>query len=126
MGREDKICARCGRRITWRKKWERNWESIRYCSAKCRVRRPQAIDEKLESTIVELLRTRGRGKTICPSEAARSVSPENWREQMERTREAARRLVAAGKLEITQRGRPVDPSTARGPIRLRLRDTPPP
>jgi hypothetical protein len=40
---------------------------------------------------------------------------------MEDTRRAARRLVAAGKLEILQGGRVVDPSTAKGAIRLRLR-----
>ena len=34
-------------------------------------------------------------------------------------REAARRLVAQGLLDITQRGRVVDASTAKGPIRLR-------
>ena len=38
---------------------------------------------------------------------------------MERSREAARRLVADGEIVITQRGRVVDPSTAKGPIRLR-------
>jgi hypothetical protein len=27
-----KSCAVCGRAITWRKKWERDWESVRYCS----------------------------------------------------------------------------------------------
>ena len=44
---------------------------------------------------------------------------EDWRPLMEPARRAARRLVAAGTLEITQGGRAVDPSTARGPIRLR-------
>ena len=34
---------------------------------------------------------------------------------------AARRLVDAGRIEIIQRGRVVDPSTAKGPIRLRLK-----
>ncbi|MFM9112416.1 MAG: DUF3253 domain-containing protein, partial [Actinomycetota bacterium] len=32
---------------------------------------------------------------------------------------AARRLVVTGEVEITQGGRVVDPSTAKGPIRLR-------
>jgi len=60
--------------------------------------------------------------TICPSEAARQVAKdEDWRELMEPARRAARRLVAADKIDITQKGRVVDPSTARGPIRLRLR-----
>ena len=67
-----------------------------------------------------LLAERGAGKTICPSEAARRVRPDGWRPLMERTRAAARRLVAAGEVEITQQGRVVDASTARGPIRVRL------
>jgi hypothetical protein len=40
---------------------------------------------------------------------------------MEPARSAARRLVAAGEAEITQGGHVVDPSTAKGPIRVRLR-----
>jgi hypothetical protein len=40
---------------------------------------------------------------------------------MERARSAARRLVERGLADITQRGRAIDPSTARGPIRVRLR-----
>lgn len=39
---------------------------------------------------------------------------------MEDVRRAARRLVAKGLLEITQNNQLVDPSTAKGPIRLRL------
>jgi len=45
---------------------------------------------------------------------------ETWRELMEPARRAARRLVAAGKVQITQGGVVVDPSTARGPIRVRM------
>jgi hypothetical protein len=40
---------------------------------------------------------------------------------MERTRAAARRLAAAGRLDVTQGGRMVDAARARGPIRLRRR-----
>jgi hypothetical protein len=40
---------------------------------------------------------------------------------MEPARAAARRLVAAGKIVITQGGQVVDGSTAKGPIRLKLR-----
>ena len=34
-----KICATCGRPFTWRKKWERNWDEVRYCSDRCRAAR---------------------------------------------------------------------------------------
>ncbi|HAK70276.1 MAG TPA: DUF2256 domain-containing protein, partial [Cryomorphaceae bacterium] len=27
-----KVCATCGRPFTWRKKWEKNWENVKYCS----------------------------------------------------------------------------------------------
>jgi hypothetical protein len=36
-GHPDKTCARCGRPFSWRKKWARDWESVRYCSDKCRM-----------------------------------------------------------------------------------------
>ncbi len=32
-----KICPVCNRPFTWRKKWERHWEEVRYCSKKCRT-----------------------------------------------------------------------------------------
>ncbi|MCB0558485.1 MAG: DUF2256 domain-containing protein [Lewinellaceae bacterium] len=31
-----KICAHCGLPFTWRKKWARCWEEVRYCSERCR------------------------------------------------------------------------------------------
>jgi len=39
-----KPCAACGRPFNWRKKWERCWDEVRYCSDRCRgskgVQRP--------------------------------------------------------------------------------------
>lgn len=116
-----KTCQMCGRRITWRKKWERDWEAVRYCSEACRRTRRRPEDGALEQAILELLERRPLDTTICPSEAARAVFPRTWRQEIEATRRAARRLTAAGHVVIVQAGRPVDPSTAKGPIRIRLR-----
>ena len=85
---------------------------------------PPAKDDRLSESILSLLDARAAGATICPSEAARAVGsddadPEAWRELMEPARRAARRLVDVGEVEITQGGRVVDPSTAKGPIRIR-------
>ena len=117
----EKICQSCGRTITWRKKWERSWDEVRYCSDACRRAKITPTDTALEAAILALLSQRNAGATICPSEAARAVAPDDWRPLMEPARRAARRLVAAGKIEITQGGRAVDPSRAKGPIRLRFR-----
>ena len=135
-----KPCASCGRDITWRKKWERDWERVRYCSDACRRAGLGIGDEEaaLEEAILSLLQGRSHGSSICPSEAARMVagsSPrsggvaggvagnedEAWRRLMEPARRAARRLMARGLVEITQGGRAVDASRARGPIRIRLK-----
>ena len=31
-----KTCAACQRPFTWRKKWAKEWETVKYCSARCR------------------------------------------------------------------------------------------
>jgi len=121
--RVDKVCGSCGRRIEWRAKWARDWDAVRWCSDACRARGVRPVDRELEKSILSLLEGRARGATICPSEAARAVSGDGrddaWRALMEPARRASRRLVAAGEVEITQDGRVVDPSTAKGPIRVR-------
>ena len=123
--KKSKICQSCGRTFEWRKKWERDWDVIKYCSDACRGHTPGAADAALEAAILALLAERGRDKTICPSEAAKAVggkdTRQNWEGLMEPARAAARRLVAAGRIVITQGGRVVDPSTAKGAIRLKLR-----
>ncbi|WP_105168250.1 DUF2256 domain-containing protein [Pseudoalteromonas sp. T1lg23B] len=30
-----KVCACCQRPFTWRKKWQRDWERVKYCSKRC-------------------------------------------------------------------------------------------
>lgn len=114
-----KPCLACGRTITWRKKWARDWDEVRYCSDACRRRKVTAMDLRLEEAIRTKLLQRSGSATICPSEVARELGGEDWRELMEPARAAARRLVAAGEVEITQGGSVVEPSTARGPIRIR-------
>jgi hypothetical protein len=119
--RPSKICATCGRQFQWRRSWARDWDEVRYCSQACRRSKPGARERKLEAKILEMLAAKPGNASICPSDVARSVQPDDWRPLMEPVRRAARRLVAAGAVEITQGGRKVDPSTARGPIRIRLR-----
>jgi hypothetical protein len=121
----DKLCKACGRAFAWQKKWELDWDVIKYCSDVCRGQKSADTDTALEAAILDLLANRDPGKTICPSEAAKLVgrkqSRHDWESLMEPARIAARRLAAAGSIIITQHGHVVDPSTAKGPIRLQLR-----
>lgn len=74
--------------------------------------------DRLAAAIRDLLAV--RSGSICPSDAARAVGGENWRELMDPTRAAARVLARAGEVQITRRGVVLDPEADfRGPIRIR-------
>jgi hypothetical protein len=34
-----KPCARCGRPMTWRRRWAKHWDEVRFCSDRCRADR---------------------------------------------------------------------------------------
>jgi hypothetical protein len=76
--------------------------------------------DELEQAILAKLATRPPTSTICPSDVARELAPDDWRPLMEAVRQAAQRLVDRGEVEITQRGAVVDLATATGPVRIRL------
>ena len=75
---------------------------------------------EMRSVLLDLVRRRGPEKTVCPSEAARALAPDDWRDLMEGVRQEAYRMADDGLVDITQQGRVVDGRTARGPIRVRL------
>jgi hypothetical protein len=75
----------------------------------------------------EILRqatARGADKSICPSEVARALAPEEeaWRRLMGPVRDAALTLAREGRIEVLRKGKPVDPGQeVRGVIRLRVK-----
>jgi hypothetical protein len=79
------------------------------------------VSDRLRDAILELARQRGPSSSICPSDAARAIGGEDWRDLMDDAREAARDLARQGDVEITQKGSVLDPdATWRGPIRIRI------
>jgi hypothetical protein len=78
--------------------------------------------ERIEARVIELASERAPGKTICPSEVARSLAGDDgdFRPLMPHVREAAATLADRGELVVTQKGEPVDARTAKGPLRLGL------
>lgn len=73
--------------------------------------------DRLAATIRSLLRHRD-GTTICPSDAARVVGGEGWRDVVPVAREVAHDLVGEEVVVVQQKGRPVDVRTAKGPVRI--------
>lgn len=76
----------------------------------------------IREAILAIAAERGAGKSLCPSEAARRLAPEDWRPLMAGVRREAIALAREGRIEILRKGKPVNPAAAiRGVIRLRIR-----
>ncbi|MBT6179713.1 MAG: DUF2256 and DUF3253 domain-containing protein [Deltaproteobacteria bacterium] len=116
----EKDCVTCGRPFQWRKKWEKNWASVRYCSRACK-RGVTSTDKRIECAVMDLLEKSPKGSSLCPSEVARKMNPESWRDLVEPARRAARRLASRGLVEITQGGKPIEQLNFKGVIHLRLK-----
>ena len=76
-----------------------------------------AARERIAREILARTAARGVGRTLCPSEVARALA-DDWRPLMPAVRAVAAELAEAGRIVVTQKGRAVDPRTARGPVRL--------
>lgn len=76
-------------------------------------------DERVAEALLALVARRAPGYSICPSEVARALSPDDWRPLMPKVRDVARRLAGEGRVLVTQRGEVRDADTEWcGPIRI--------
>ncbi|WP_237213154.1 DUF3253 domain-containing protein [Falsiroseomonas oryziterrae] len=81
--------------------------------------------DAIAAEILRQTEARGAGKSICPSEVARALAPEEeaWRRLMGAVRAAAIRLARDGRIEVLRKGKAVDAeSEIRGVIRLRVKE----
>jgi len=82
---------------------------------------PTGRHDRIEAAILALAGHRAPDGTICPSDAARAIGGSGWRDLVPEVRDVARALVRTGQVEVTQKGRPLDPDADwRGPVRIRL------
>ncbi len=68
------------------------------------------------ATTLDLLARRAAGATVCPSEVARALSPEDWRDVMPLVHAAVDELVRDGSVRLTWKGKPL--ATRSGPYRI--------
>lgn len=87
------------------------------------------VDDPVAEAILGLLEDLPSDKSISPMDAARAVAearrrpgdgPELWRRYMNAVRQQAVHLARQGRIEITRKGKPVDPNNFKGVVRLRL------
>ncbi len=76
-----------------------------------------AYRERAEAVMVALLNSRDEDSSICPSEVARVIGGDSWRDLMPLVRELAFELADVEKMVVTQKGKRVEPGV-RGPVRI--------
>ena len=103
--------------MSYRKRWKSDWAELKYCSEKKRKKKPNQLDKAIEQRI---LTTLANTRATTDEAIYKELEPK-WDRLRERTRRAARRLEAEGKLLIYQQGKKVDSSNAKGTLELRLK-----
>lgn len=99
-----------------------NCQSVSPGILRAQKSKPGKVSKGIKVTIIEMLAARSRSKSICPSEVARAIEPNNWRSLMGDVRAAADELVKENRIIILQKHRAVSSAlNAKGPIRLALR-----
>jgi hypothetical protein len=71
-----------------------------------------------EDAILAAIDARDDGKTICPTDAAKVLDPENWRARLHQIRAAGVHLARTGVISIYRKGKPVSPDGFKGVYRL--------
>ena len=83
------------------------------------------LRDRLAATTRSLLSHRAPDRSICPSDVARAVGGEQWRDLMEPARQVARALAEQGAVRITQGAAELDPAQPwKGPVRIRSASAP--
>lgn len=114
-----KTCVSCGRTFTWRKSLNKNWDQVKYCSNACRTRKISNLDKRIERKILELLETQPHKTQISTKEIAKAVRDKDDKNLFEPIKRAARRLESTKSVIITQKGKKVDSSKAKGHLEIR-------
>ena len=115
-------CSSCGRSFTWRKSFAKNWEDVKYCSSACRNRKLSKIDQQIENSILELLEAETYSNPLSTDQIADFLDFGNDKNLLESIKRAARRLEMKSFVIITQDGKRVDSSTAKGHLQIRKQD----
>jgi len=74
------------------------------------------VTDDTGTAILALLAERRPDQTICPSEVARALAPDDWRAAMPAVHAAVDRLVRTGGVRLSWKGQPL--AARAGPYRI--------
>lgn len=105
--------------MVWRKAWEKNWESIRYCSDSCRRQKLDKTSTPVRLALLELVNVSDGQKLCDPLDVARNLWPTDWQAHSEEVRRVVRQLAAEELVQIFQNGKRIKELNFKGQIFIR-------
>jgi hypothetical protein len=106
--------------MEWRKAWEKNWDSIRYCSDSCRRDKFDKKSTNVRETILAMTKTAGKSKPVPATDVAQSLWPLEWETRLEEVRRVARLLHHEKLITILQNGKPITDLNFKGPVHFTI------
>ncbi len=105
--------------MVWRKAWEKNWESMRYCSDSCRRQKLDKTATPVRLALLDLVKAADAQKLCDPLEVAKALWPSDWQAHQEEVRRVVRQLAAEGLVVLFQNGKRTEELNFKGPIFIR-------
>jgi hypothetical protein len=78
------------------------------------------MSQLIEETLLGLLSQVRDGESISPNDVAKAVNAEQWRRELPKVRGVIIGLARQGRLEVTRKGKPIEPEGFKGVYRVRL------
>ena len=88
----EKKCVSCGLSFSFRRKFKKNWEEVKYCSKKCRKNKLQNSDKELEDFILDFSRGPCPPRVTQARTISRTYFGIHWKKFHQRVLAAIRRL----------------------------------
>jgi hypothetical protein len=105
--------------MQWRKAWEKNWDSIRYCSDSCRSDKLDKNSFHIREAILLLTKKSTPSRPVTQEDIVKYLWPDEKMTRLEEVRRIARILHSEKLITIIQNGRPISDLNFKGPVQFR-------
>ena len=108
-----KHCLSCGRPFSEQKRWEKNWDEVKYCSQKCRTNK---WDKKFKD-LAQFILNNGH---LNNHEIEENYFQKKNKNSSEIVKSVCRRLHLSGEITILQKGKPISSTNFRGKYDIKI------
>lgn len=101
-----KMCAVCGLEMEWRKKWEKVWDEVKYCSDRCRTEIKRYGEEmfEMECALLKVIQPRSTVNEVIDRIRLLKLKS-GWETSRVRILQGVLRLKNTGRVRVQGKGK---------------------